>query len=122
MGDTFGNHRPPREIVARGLIIVALVALGFGTIGGSSPSIPNPVVYAIAAWVTAGLWTAATILSHDRGLKQLADAALLVIACMRGFGYFVDLIDTGRSAFLAALAAWLIVAGLAARPLRLHGS
>ena len=122
MNDTFGSDRPPRELVARWLVIVALIALGFGTVNGSSPTIPNAFVYAVAAWVTAALWIGGTIVYRDKALKEFADAALLALAVMRGFGYLYDLVNTGNAGFLAALAAWLIVAGLAARPLRLTGS
>ena len=105
------------EIGARLVIVVGLVILGFGTIGGSSPTVPNPNVYAVASWLTAGLWLATISRRDDRILKEIADAALLALATMRAGGYCYDWIDTNQDGFLAAVAAWLIIAALAARPL-----
>ena len=105
------------EIGARLVIVAGLIILGFGTIGGSSPTVPNPTVYAIASWVTAGLWVATIPKHNDRTLKEIADAALLALATMRAGGYVHDWIDTNQDGFLAAVAAWLIIAALAARPL-----
>jgi hypothetical protein len=105
------------EIGARLVIIVGLVILGFGTIGGSSPTVPNANVYAIASWVTAGCGWRPSPNSTDRTLKEIADAALLALATMRAGGYMYDWIDTDQNGFLAAVAAWLIIAALAARPL-----
>ena len=108
------------ETCARLVIVVGLVILGFGTIGGSSPTIPEDTVYAIASWVTAGLWLGTVFRRSDRTLKEIADAALLALAIMRAGGYVYDYVDTGRQGFLAAVAAWLIIAALSARPLRTH--
>ena len=111
-----------REIVARLIVVVALVMLGAGTLGGSSPSVPDDTVYAIASWVTAAVWLVATFIRSDRAMREIADAALLALALMRGAGYFYDLITKGNSGLLAAVAAWMIIAGLSARPLRSHGT
>jgi hypothetical protein len=108
------------EIGARLVIIVGLIILGFGTIGGSSPTVPNANVYAIASWMTAGIWVATIPKQTARTLKQIADAALLALATMRAGGYMYDWIDTNENGFLAAVAAWLIIAALAARPLGTH--
>ena len=109
-----------REICARLVIIVGLVILGIGTIGGSSPSVPDSNVYAVASWVTAGLWLVTILMDRDRMLREIADAGLLSLAVMRAAGYIHDYIDEGSQGFLAAIAAWLIIAALAARPLRTH--
>ena len=108
------------EVCARLVIVVGLVILGFGTIGGSSPTIPDDNVYAVASWVTAGLWVGTIVRRGDRTLKEIADAALLALAIMRAGGYVYDYIDTGQQGFLAAVAAWVIIAALSARPLRAH--
>ena len=108
------------ETCARLVIVVGLAILGFGTIGGSSPTIPEDTVYAIASWVTAGLWLGTVFRRSDRTLKEIADAALLAVAVMRAGGYVYDYVDTGRQGFLAAVAAWIIIAALSARPLRTH--
>jgi len=109
-----------REVCARIVIVVGLVLLGAGTVGGSSPSIPDDMVYAIASWLTAGLWLVTMLRHYDRTLKEVADAALLSLAIMRAGGYVYDYIDTGSQGFLAAVAAWVIIAALSARPLRSH--
>jgi hypothetical protein len=108
------------EVCARLVIIVGLIALGFGTIGGSSPSIPDSTVYAVAAWVTGGLWVGTIIRRRDLILKEIADAALLTLAIMRAGGYVYDFFNTRQQSFLAAVAAWIIIAALSARPLRNH--
>lgn len=109
-----------REVYARVVIVVGLTILGLGTIGGSSPSVPDDTVYAIASWMTAGMWLATIFRHNDRTLKEIGDAALLALAIMRAGGYVHDYIDTGRQGILAAVAAWLIIAALSARPLRTH--
>ena len=108
------------ETCARLVIVVGLVILGLGTIGGSSPAIPEDTVYAVASWLTAGLWLGTIIRRRDRSLKEIADAALLALAIMRAGGYLYDYVDTGRQGTLAAIAAWSIIAALSARPLRTH--
>ena len=108
------------EAVARLIIVAGLVALGFGTIGGSSPTVPNATVYAIASWITATLWVGTVIWRTDRTLKEIADAALLSLAIMRAAGYVYDYVNTNRQSFLAAIAAWVIIAALSSRPLRTH--
>ena len=109
-------------MVARLVVVAALVMLGAGTLGGSSPSIPDSTVYAIASWLTASLWLVATFLQRDRTAREIADAALLALALMRGGGYVYDFVTMQTPGFLAAVAAWVIVAALAARPLRSHGA
>jgi hypothetical protein len=108
------------EACARFVIVIGLIILGLGTIGGSSPSIPDDNVYAFASWVTAGIWVGTIFRRHDRSLKEIADAALLSLAIMRAGGYVYDYVDTGRQGFLAAIAAWVLIAALSARPLRTH--
>ena len=107
-----------REICARVAVVVGLIILGFGTVGGSSPTVPDDTVYAIAAWITAGMWTITMFRHDDKALKEVADAALLALALMRGGGYIYDYIAIGSQGYLAAIAAWVIIAALAARPLR----
>jgi hypothetical protein len=109
-----------REICARAVIVVGLILLGAGTVGGSSPTVPDDMVYAIASWLTAGLWMVTMFQHRDRALKEIADAALLALAIMRAGGYVYDYVNTGRQGFLAAIAAWVIIAALSARPLRSH--
>lgn len=107
-----------REIIARLIVVVALIMLGAGTIGGSSPSIPDDTVYAIASWITAGIWLVSTFLKRDKATREIADAALLALAIMRAAGYVYDFLQTQNQGLLAAIAAWAIIAGLSARPLR----
>jgi len=105
------------ETSARLVVVVGLLVLGVGTIGGSSPSVPNSTVYAMASWITAALWVGTIVARNDRTLKEVADAALLALATMRAGGYVYDYFTSGRQAVLAAVAAWVIVAALSARPL-----
>lgn len=104
------------------IIVVALIMLGAGTLGGSSPSVPDDTVYAVASWATAAIWLVATFLRSDKATREIADAALLALALMRGGGYVYDLIVKGTPGLWAAVGAWLIIAGLASRPLRSHGT
>jgi hypothetical protein len=108
-----------RELLARLVIAMALIALGFGTFGGSAPTWPNSNVYAIAAWVTASVWFASIVARAV--LRDVADAALLTLAVMRAGGYAYDLVIIGEDGLFAAVAAWTIVAALSARPLRSIG-
>lgn len=113
------NTPRPRETAARLVIAASLVVLGAGTLAGSSPTWPDPLVYGIAAWITAALWLG-TVIENSRRANEIADAALLALALMRGAGYTLDLVRTAQEGLLAAIAAWAIVVGLAARPVRHH--
>lgn len=109
----------PSAVIARMTIGVALGVLGYGTIAGSAPSWPDATVYAIAAWTSAVVWLVAAI-DPSTGLLELAHAALLALALMRGIGYLADSITDDRPELLSAVATWVVVAVLTARPLRRH--
>lgn len=108
-------------VAARLVIAGSLIALGIGTFGGSSPSWPNSVVYAIAAFVTAAVWIVAAFAKESQPFDEWATGALVALGLMRGGGYVADLIRSGNAGFLAAAAAWLLVVALASRPMVHHG-
>ena len=113
-----------RELAARLIVALALVALGVGSISGTPPMWPDNSVYAAAAWLTALLWFASTVQlaaavpRRSRALREIADAALLTLALMRCFGFVIDLFKTGDQGLFAAISAWTIIAVLCACPLR----
>ena len=110
-------EQPIERSTARLIVAVALVALGYGTLSGSSPLWPDDTVYAISAFTVAAVWVV-SVLEPRRLTSEVADASLLALGLIRGAGYTLDLVRTGQESYWAAIAAWAIVVVVTARPLR----
>lgn len=104
-----------RETALRLSVAAALLALGYGTISGSSPTWPDSRVYAAVAFLTAGLWIGSCI-DPSMLARELGDSALVSLALIRGIAYGIDLVRTGNMALLAAVSAWTLVIAVAMLP------
>lgn len=104
-----------RETALRLVVAGSLLALGYGTISGSSPAWPDSRVYAAIAFLTAGLWIV-TVIEPSMLVRELADSALWSLALMRGVAYAIELVDTRNMALLAAVSAWTLVVAVAVLP------